>query len=52
MEDSIDQAEKEAEPILKEGEKSLEIIKNISKDKFEKAANIVIERIVKVNGNS
>lgn len=27
MEDSIDQAEKEAEPILKEGEKSLEIIK-------------------------
>ncbi len=27
MEDSMDQAEKEAEPILKEGEKSLESIK-------------------------
>jgi len=51
-----DEATKEgkmqAEPILKACEKEVIDINNISQDKFELAVNMVIERIVKFNGNS
>jgi len=51
-----DEATKEgkmqAEPILIACEKEVIDINNISQDKFELAVNMVIERIVKFNGNS
>ena len=41
-----------AAPILEKGEKDVEEIKNISDDKKNNAINLIVERIVKIHGNS
>ena len=43
---------KEAEPILAKGRKEAEDILNVSEDKKINAVKLVVERIVKVHGNS
>lgn len=52
MEEASEEGKKQAEPILKACENEIINIKNISQDKFDLALNMVIERIVKFNGNS
>lgn len=52
IEEAIAEGQSKAEPILKEGEKDSQDIYNISDEKKMKAVKLVIERIVKVNGNS
>ena len=52
MQDAIDAGNKEAEPILLKGKKDAEDIYNISEDKLDNAVKLVIERIVKIHGNS
>ena len=42
----------EAEPLLKSGAKEIEAIHNMSQDLKDNAINIVVERIVKIHGNS
>lgn len=42
----------ESKPILDKGEKEVQEIKNISTDKKNNAINLIVERIVKVHGNS
>ena len=42
----------EAKPILEKGEKEVEDIKNISDEKKNNAINLIVERIVKIHGNS
>lgn len=44
--------DKEAEPILAQGRKEAEDISNVSEDKKLNAVKLVVERIVKVHGNS
>jgi len=51
-EEATKEGKKQAEPILKACENEIVAINNISQDKFELAVNMVIERIVKFNGNS
>ena len=43
---------KEAEPILKKGEEEIAKIKNLSDEKKNNAINLIVERIVKIHGNS
>lgn len=43
---------KEAEVILSEGEKQCAEVSNLKGSKIDSAVNLVIERIVKTNGNS
>ena len=54
--DILKKAEEEgnlkAEPILKQGEIEVEAIKNISDENKNKAINLIVERIVKIHGNS
>lgn len=52
IEKSIEAAKKDSMPILDKGIEAVENIRNVSQDNLNKAINIVIERIVKVNGNS
>lgn len=52
IDDSVKEAEKKKIPILEQGQKESQSIINISDEKFKKAVNLVIERIVNVNGNS
>ena len=42
----------QAAPILENGEKEVSSIKNISEDKKNNAINLIVERIVKIHGNS
>ncbi|MBE6053716.1 MAG: ATPase [Clostridium sartagoforme] len=42
----------EAKPILDQGERDVEEIKKISTDKKNNAINLIVERIVKIHGNS
>jgi len=42
----------EAEPILSKGENEVIEIRNISEDKKNNAINLIVERIVKIHGNS
>ena len=44
--------ELEAKPILDKGESDVQEIKNISSDKKNNAINLIVERIVKIHGNS
>ena len=44
--------ELEAKPILDKGEIDVQQIKNISSDKKNNAINLIVERIVKIHGNS
>ena len=46
------EAQKEAMPIAERGKNEEEAILNLPNDKFSKAVNLVIERIVNTNGNS
>ncbi|WP_415875869.1 ATPase [Clostridium sp.] len=52
LDDAAANAEKEAIPIIESGKTSAENIKDISKEKLEMAVNLVVERIVNINGNS
>ncbi|MGL4773571.1 MAG: ATPase [Clostridium sp.] len=52
IQDGIEEGNKIATPILEDGRKSSEGILNISDEKKNDAAKIVIERIVKIHGNS
>ena len=52
IEKAIAEGQSKAEPILKQGEKDSQDIYNISTEKKMSAVKLVIERIVKVNGNS
>ena len=47
-----DDGNNEAKPILDKGEIEVQKIKNISTDKKNNAINLIVERIVKINGNS
>ena len=42
----------EAKPILDKGEKEVQEIESISTDKKNNAINLIVERIVKIHGNS
>lgn len=42
----------EAKPILKKGDSEVSSIKNISNEKKDNAINLIVERIVKIHGNS
>lgn len=50
--DAVNIGNKEAEPILAKGKKDAEDILNISDDKKNNAVKLVVERIVKIHGNS
>lgn len=52
LDDAAKNAEKEAAPILEKGEKEVQELLKIPEDKFSGAVNLVVERIVKFNGNS
>lgn len=47
-----DAGRKEAEVILSEGEEQCAEVSNLTGSKIDSAVNLVIERIVKTNGNS
>lgn len=47
-----DEGNSEAKPILEKGEKEVASIKNISEEKKNNAINLIVERIVKIHGNS
>ena len=49
---ALEEGNSNAEPILKIGEKEIEAIRNMSQDLKDNAINIVVERIVKIHGNS
>ena len=49
---ALEEGNNNAKPILKMGEKEIEAIKNMSQDLKDNAINIVVERIVKIHGNS
>lgn len=58
--DKISKIKKKAEeegleksnPIFAQGNKSIEMMKNIPKDKVDAAVNLIVERIVNFNGHS
>lgn len=50
--DAIESGNKEAEPILQKGKQDAEAIYNIEDNKKNNAVKLVIERIVKIHGNS
>ena len=49
---ALEEGNSNAEPILKMGEKEIEAIRHMSQDLKDNAINIVVERIVKIHGNS
>ena len=49
---ALEEGNSNAEPILEMGEKEIEAIRNMSQDLKDNAINIVVERIVKIRGNS
>lgn len=49
---ALEEGNSNTEPILKIGEKEIEAIRNMSQDLKDNAINIVVERIVKIHGNS
>ncbi len=49
---AVDMGNKEAEPVLAKGRQEAEGILNISEDKKINAVKLVVERIVKIHGNS
>ena len=51
MENALAEGNKVAEPILEKGKQESENIYNISDDKKNNAVKLVVERIVKANGN-
>lgn len=52
MQDAQTEGDKEAEPILTKGEKEVQDIRNVSGAKKDNAINLVVERIVRIHGNS
>lgn len=52
MNDAVAKAEKNTEYIFEEGRNEANNIKKISNEKVERAVNLVIERIVNINGDS
>ena len=52
IQEAIEAGNVEAKPILENGEKEKESIRNLSPTLKENAINIVVERIVKIHGNS
>jgi V/A-type H+-transporting ATPase subunit G/H len=52
IDDAVLDVQKEVEPIKERGKQEEETILNLSYDKLNKAVDMVIERIVKTNGNS
>ena len=52
IEEAVEAGNVEAKPILENGEKEKESIRNLSPELKENAINIVVERIVKIHGNS
>ena len=49
---ALEEGNSNAEPLLKSGAKEIEAIHNMSQDLKDNAINIVVERIVKIHGNS
>lgn len=49
---ALEEGNNKAKPILEMGEKEIEAIKNMSQEIKDNAINIVVERIVKIHGNS
>ena len=52
IQEAVEAGNVEAKPILENGEKEKESIRNLSPTLKENAINIVVERIVKSHGNS
>ncbi|WP_242845745.1 ATPase [Clostridium novyi] len=52
LEEAISKAKEEALPIIQQGEKEVQEIKSVCAKKRDEAVNLVIERIVNINGNS
>lgn len=52
LKQSEEEGAREAEPILKKGEEEIAKIKNLSDEKKNNAINLIVERIVKIHGNS
>lgn len=52
MNEAISAGNKEAEPILAKGKSEASDIENISEEKKNNAVKLVVERIVKIHGNS
>ncbi|MBU3108371.1 ATPase [Clostridium gasigenes] len=52
IDDAIKQGENDAEPILIKGNKEVDDINNMSQEKKDMAIKLVVERIVKIHGNS
>ncbi|MGL5352997.1 MAG: ATPase, partial [Clostridium sp.] len=50
--DAVKQGEADSEPILTNGNKEVDNIKNMLQEKKDKAIKLVVERIVKIHGNS
>ncbi len=48
----VQEGNKEADAIKESGKNSISELRNIPEEKFNKAVNLVIERIVSNNGNS
>ncbi|WP_150845505.1 MULTISPECIES: ATP synthase F0 subunit B [unclassified Clostridium] len=51
-EDALNKGNEESQPTLAKGDDEVKNIINTSKEKIDLAINLVIERIVKFNGNS
>lgn len=49
---ALEEGNSKAKPILEVGEKDIEAIRNMSQEVKDNAINIVVERIVKIHGNS
>lgn len=52
LKSALEEGNSNAEPILKVGDKEVKNIHNMSQDLKDNAINIVVERIVKIHGNS
>ena len=52
IDEAIHSGNKEASPILEKGKKESEDIRNIDGNKKNNAVKLVVERIVKIHGNS
>lgn len=52
LQKAVEEGNSEAEPILQVGLTEIDSIKNMSQEIKERAINIVVERIVKIHGNS
>ena len=52
MNDAVEKGNNEASPILEKGKEDVDAISNMSQKIKDNAINIVVERIVKIHGNS